>query len=116
MCIASVPCSIIKYPASKTEGWQGSVGKPCLLLLGTAHHVRMSPRSQIRSKMLPTHSTRKPRTTPATVIVFILLLLGLLAFCGYELKKSQSTVEDLRQQLATSQQAAEGAGVAIMPS
>jgi len=60
--------------------------------------------------MLPTHSTRKQRTTPATVVVFIVVLLGLLGFCGYSLKQSQSTGVLLSQQLTSLQQAHEALG------
>jgi len=60
--------------------------------------------------MLPIHSTRKQRTTPATVVVFIVVLLGLLGFCGYSLKQSQSTGVLLSQQLTSLQQAHEALG------
>ena len=51
--------------------------------------------------MLPTHSPRKQKTIPATVIVFIVVLLGLLGFCGHSLKQSQSTGDLLSRELAT---------------
>ena len=60
--------------------------------------------------MLPTHSARKQRTTPATVVAFIVILVGLLGFCGYSLKQSQASVQLISQQLASLQQAHEALG------
>ena len=98
-----------RQPDSRVEcfTYQGFANPPRWC---SALQMTTSARSSPLHEMLPTHSTRKPRTTPATVIVFIVLLLGLLAFCGYALRQSQSTTEDLQQQLVSLQKIHEGLG------